>query len=211
MRQYLLVILISMVSVSSFSQKICHSDFSYPIKPGDGKWEKINSVKDRIASLQIPETILPDIPTDRLLDICLDYLYLLDVLFCDDYQKGLEALKTEFNGFNELLSRKDLGQCVFAKEKSFPLAVDQLQDKNEIEKGRFSFQCFVLELILAQDNVFNTLSSNEEELLDITIRNLELKAAQTDIFSNLNTVPSYLLYAKKRYAYLPRQDSDHPL
>lgn len=189
-----------MVSVCAYSQKVNNADFEYPIKPGDTKWEKTSSVAERIASLQIPESRLANIPTERLLDICLDYPYILDVLFCDDYQKGLEALMTEFNGFKELMSREDLGKCVFAKEKVFPKGLNQLQDqdKSEIEKGRFSFKCFVLDLILAQDNVFATLSNNEEqELLDITIRNLELKTEHPDVFSSLNTIPSYLLYAKK--------------
>ncbi len=190
--------LLSLVSVCSYSQKVSNTDFAYPIKPGDNKWENMNSVEERIASLQIPEYILPKISTERLLDICLEYPYLLDVLFYDDYQKGLEVLKTNFNGFNELLSRQDLGKFVLAKDKKFSAELDKLNDKDDIEKGKFSFQYFVLELVLAQDIVFETLnSSEEEELLDITINNMELKTKHTDIFGSHSTIPSYLLFAKK--------------
>ena len=198
MKKYLLIMLLSLVSVCSYSQKVSTTDFTYPLIPGDGKWEKMNSVEERIAALQIPESILSKISTERLLEICLDYPYLLDVLFYEDFQKGIEALKNDFNGFNELLSRKDIGKYILAKDKNLPLALDNLKDKNDVEKGKFSYQCFVLELLLAQDNVIETLSSNDEdELLDITIKNMELKTAHTDIFSNLSTIPSYLLYAKK--------------
>lgn len=190
--------LLSMVSVCSFSQKIINPEFAYSIKPGDGKWEKMSSVEERILSLQIPETILSGITTERLLDICLDYPYLSDVFFYDDFQKGLSALRVNFNGFNELLKRKDLGKFVLAKDKNISLEFDKLKDKDEIEKGKFSFQCFVLELILAQDDVFASLSDLEEdELLDVTNKNIELKIKQTDTFSTLNSIPSYLLYAKK--------------
>lgn len=198
MKQFILIMLLAMVSVCSFSQRVSNPDFAYPIKPGDGKWEKMSSVEERIEALQIPEAILTNISTDRLLDICLDFPYLSDVLFFDDYPKGLEALKNEFNGFNELVNRKDLWKYVLAKNKNFPSQLDQLQDKTDIEKGKFSFQSFVLDLIVAQDNVLATCNSDDEtELLDVTIRNMELKTNHMNIFSNLNLIPSYLLYAKK--------------
>lgn len=190
--------LLSLVSVCSFSQKVTSGYFEYPMKSGDGKWEQMNSVEERITALQIPEAILTSIPTERLLDICLDFPYLLDVLFYDDYQKGLEALKKEFNGFNELFNRKDLGKCALAKCKNFSTQLDQLNGKRDIEKGQFSFQSFVLELIIAQDNVIESFSDDDEKvLLDLTIQNMELKTNHADIFSNINIIPSYLLYAKK--------------
>lgn len=189
---------LSLVSVCSFSQKVNNADFTYPLKPGDCRWEKMNSVEERIESLQIPQNILSKISTERLLDICLDYPYLLDVLFYDDYQKGIDALKSNFNGFDELLRRRDLGKYVLAKEKKFSLELDKLNDKDDIEKGNFSFQYFVLDLISAQDDVFATLSGDDEdELLDITITNMELKIKHTEVFGNLSGIPSYLLYAKK--------------
>lgn len=117
MKQFLLIMLLSLVGVCSFGQKVTGADFTYPIKPGEDKWEKMYSVQERIASLQIPESVLPKIPTERLLDICLDYPYLVDVMFYDNFQKGIEVLRSNFNGFDELLNRKDLGKYVLAKDK----------------------------------------------------------------------------------------------
>lgn len=127
----------------------------------------------------------------------MDFPYLLDVLFYEDYQKGLEALRAEFNGFDELLNRKDIGKFALAKNKSFPLELEKLKDKNDIKKGIFSFQCFVLDLILAQENVVKTLSNNEEdELLEVSIQNMELRNQQKDVFGSISTTPLYLSYAK---------------
>ncbi len=197
MKKFLLIILLSLVSVRAHSQKVCNTDFEYPIKPGDAKWENISSVAERIAALQIPEAILAIIPTESLLDICLDFPYLLDVLFYEDYQKGLEALRAEFNGFDELLNRKDIGKFALAKNKNFPLELEKLKDKNDIKKGIFSFQCFVLDLILAQENVVKTLSNSEEdELLEVSIQNMELRNQQKDVFGSISTTPLYLSYAK---------------
>lgn len=197
MKKFLLMILLSLVSVCTHSQKICNPDFEYPIKPGDAKWENISSVAERIAALQIPEDILANLPTERLFDICLDFPYLLDVLFYEDYQKGLEALRAEFNGFDELLNRKDIGKFALAKNKKFPLELEKLKDKNDIEKGFFSFQCFVLDLILAQENVVETLSNNEEdELLKVSIQNIELRNQQKNVFGSISTSPLYLSHAK---------------
>lgn len=71
--------------------------------------------------MQIPEDILANLPTERLFDIYLDFPYLLDVLFYEDYQKGLEALRVEFNGVDELLNLKDIGKFALAKNKKFTL------------------------------------------------------------------------------------------
>ena len=96
-----------------------------------------------------------------------------------------------------MLNRKDLGKVVLAKIKKFPLELNKLKEKNDIEKGRFSLQCFVLDLILAQDNIVATLSGSEKnELLNITINNLELKTQQKDIFGSISTNPLYLSSAK---------------
>jgi len=54
-----------------------------------------------------------------------------------------------------------------------------------------------LDLILAQKNIVATLSDSEkDELLNITINNLELKTKQKDIFGSISTTPLYLSSAK---------------
>lgn len=45
MKKYLLLILLSMVNVCSYSQNVINAGFVYPIKPGDTKWKEMNSVE----------------------------------------------------------------------------------------------------------------------------------------------------------------------
>lgn len=55
----------------------------------------------------------------------------------------------------------------------------------------------MLELLLAQDKLLmNIDSTQEKELLSVAIENMEVKSGHDDIFSTINTIPTYLLYAK---------------
>ena len=40
--------------------------FSFPIKPGDSEWEQMDSPISRIISMQIPNNIIREIPTEEL-------------------------------------------------------------------------------------------------------------------------------------------------
>ena len=52
--------------------------FKFPFTQTDEKWKEYNNPQDRITALQIPEQILSSIPTQELLNHCLDFPYLAD-------------------------------------------------------------------------------------------------------------------------------------
>lgn len=96
--------------------------YDFPIKQGSKQWRTIENIDERIMALQIPNSILSWISTEALLETCLRYPYLTDILFCDNYQKGFEVLTNEFNGFQELLIRPNLIDVLLKKYKA--LATD---------------------------------------------------------------------------------------
>jgi hypothetical protein len=172
--------------------------YEFSVKQGTKEWKQFVSIEKRIAALQIPDTVLRIISTDGLLQTCLEFPYLTDFLFANNYQEGFEALVAEFNGFRELLKRRDLTIVLLKKYNDMTSNVKNLNSMNEVEQGKFSFRHFILEFILAQDIVFENLSTEQEQqLFFLNSEHKKIKNNHPNVFSQLNVVPSNLLYAKK--------------
>lgn len=96
---------VSMVLTSGlfvFGQMKITDKYEFPVKSGTEEWKQFETIEKRIAALQIPEDVLTRISTEGLLETCLEFPYLLDILHGNHMQHGFEALMTEFNGFREL-------------------------------------------------------------------------------------------------------------
>ncbi len=94
MKNILFLVLV-MNGLCAFSQTNYTDQYDFPIKQGSKEWEQIGSIEKRITMLQIPETLLFRISTEGLLETCLAFPYLTDILFYDNYQIGFELrLKT---------------------------------------------------------------------------------------------------------------------
>lgn len=202
-KKILFCLLFFLMGITSNAQESNRKTFEFPIKPNDGKWEKITSIGQRLELLQIPNNILTEIPTPELLDICLDFPYLIDILFSDNYQSGFECLKKEFNGYKELLHRKDLLYSIITKNKTLLEEVQTIQKQRSLDKGRFAFKWFVLGMIAAQDELLRQMDFS---YIRQEIKNLKIKRMYPDLFGDSNSVPTYLLFAK--YLVYSKTDMD---
>lgn len=196
MKIYIFLVLL-MTGLFAYSQTTIPDQYDFPIKQGSIEWELIGSVEKRIVALQIPEDILSQISTEGLLETCLAFPYLTDILFYNDYQKGFDELVAEFNGYRELLDRPDLNNILLKKYKDSNNDIESIRTLSLVEQGRFSFRHFVLEFMLAQDCVLKQLEPEEEKLLfKLSQKHKTFKNKNTDIFGSVNDVPTRLLYAK---------------
>jgi hypothetical protein len=76
--------------------------------------------------------------------------------------------------------------------------VSDIRLKKDVEQGMFSYRHFGLEYMLAQDVVLKSLNlEQEKQLFLLSFGHKKMKQNYTDIFSNLNDLPTNLLYAKK--------------
>lgn len=162
MKKYIFLVLL-VTELCAYSQTTISDQYDFPIKQGSMEWKQIGSVEERIAALQIPKDILSQISTEGLLETCLAFPYLSDVLFYNDYQKGFDELIAEFNGYAELLNRPDLNNVLLNKYKNSNNNIESIQTFNLVEQGRFSFRYFVLEFMLAQDCVLKQLEPEEKK------------------------------------------------
>jgi hypothetical protein len=182
-----------------YSQTVAVKDvYEFPIKPESKEWIQFESIEGRIAALQIPDAVLIKMSTEGLLETCLKFPYLIDIFFFNSYQQGFEALTDEFNGFRELLKRRDLTNALLKKYRSLSADAASLRLRESVEQGMFTFRHFVLEYMLTQDVVFKTLSPEQEkQLFLLSFEHKKMKSNYSDVFSNLNDIPTNLLYVKK--------------
>ena len=120
------------------------------------------------------------------------------MFFCDNYQQGFEALTMEFNGFRELLKRHDVVEVLLKKYGNMTSDAVSIRLQKSVDQGRFTFRHFVVEFMLAQDVVFKNLSLEQDKrLFSLSFEHKKIKNQYSDIFSDLNALPTNLLYVKK--------------
>ena len=149
MKKYLLFLL-SVVCLQINGQIKCDVEYKYPFYAGDEKWQLFNSTEERVAALQIPDSLLYKMSTPQLLESCLNYPYLKDVLFADDIEIGIAFVSSSFNGLCELLKRQDLMTVLISKEQLFPIELEQILQKDNVKKGDFSFKAFFIDFLILQ-------------------------------------------------------------
>jgi hypothetical protein len=89
--------------------------WDYPVKPGTEEWKKLESNEAMVVACQIPATVLQDISTSDLMNLCLQYPLLYDVFAFNNINAGLDKLFSDFNGIRELSQRKDALEILLDK------------------------------------------------------------------------------------------------
>lgn len=110
MRKILIVSVLCLWTIYLYGQN--NRLFNYPFSPSDKEWSSFKTVKDRKQALQIPDSIISVIATEELIDVCLNYPYLPDIICASNYDDCIKLLEMDFNGFCELFNRNDLAEAI---------------------------------------------------------------------------------------------------
>jgi hypothetical protein len=141
-----------------------NTPYSYPVKPGTPAWNNLPSTEARVQASQIPADVLKNLSTEALGITCLNYPFMLDVFATQDLQAGFNGLQKSFNGFRELLARKDAGTALLGiYSKMNPNSLNK--NWAPTEKGNFTLRFIYVELLLAQNAVIATLDASNTQLL----------------------------------------------
>jgi hypothetical protein len=171
--------------------------WDYPIKPGTEKWKNLTTSQAMIDVCQIPEDILQNMNTVDLIQTCLNYPLKGNVYAYANVKDGIEHISLQFNGFKELLLRKDNFKDLKLKlEKSIVnLNNDLLSDKNMAEKGKNMLDFAIIESFLSFDTVLaNSDYKQRKQLAEVTKVILDYKLQNNDKFGILSlTSTSFLL------------------
>lgn len=148
--------------------------WDYPIKPGTEKWKTLKTNQEMFDTCQIPSEIIRILSTEELVQLCLNYPLLGDMLFSNtSYQDGFNEKSSNFNGFQELFKRKDAGAELLRYYETFDL------DSFEINKGKTiknPFFDICIDIVVAQPKFVETLDNNQKiRLLKEASKKLKIK------------------------------------
>jgi hypothetical protein len=140
--------------------------YDFPLKPGMPEWANLKTGIEKVNALQIPQDIASRMTTRSLLETCLNYPLFSDVNAYNNPKVGMEILIAQyFNGFPELLKRKDAYIHLSEKFISFDLLAITNEEWSLLEQGRYAFKLIKIELLLAQDTVLESASYESKVLL----------------------------------------------
>jgi len=184
--------------IAASSPWICSHIYSFPLYPGDEEWnlyiDDINKIKEK---LRLPKHLLKIMRTADLLEVCLDYQYMIDFLFYDDLQTGFEYLCKEFNGYDELLQRQDLAQTMLLKQNIQWRKMEKVKSLSDLEKGNYAIQCDLFKILLAQDRTLNAFDVTElRQMIDLCFTNVRREHAEPELFSSFDYSITLFLYAR---------------
>ncbi len=195
MRKICILFLIIAFPTISFAQND-EITWDYPIKPGSKEWSNLKTKTERLNAMQIPTNTLSGMKTEELVVTCINYPAALHYgIYANEFE-GISKIICEFNGLQELLSRKDA--CKYLTKFYQNAEADGLIKKDERINERFwPLKFRYIELLISQDKIIN--SSEEKEivaLLGVTINKSELKSENTYHFSRYDHIISSLIIAK---------------
>ena len=156
--------------------------WDYPIKPGMKEWHQLKTLEEMYQAYQIPDSVLKQLDTESLVDICLNYPAPPLFLFFDTPQQGFSGYYSRFNGIQELFDRKEAGKYLLKR-----YAMMSFSEFNPLwqlhEQGRFAVYYTYIESILAQPQVVASLDAQgRKQLLQEAIRKIDEKLSKIDLF-----------------------------
>lgn len=159
--------------------------YEFTVRPGSEAWNALEDRDAMIAATQIPEPILATMSTPDLVETVLDYPLMAEVLAFNSVQEGFDAVAARFNGLRELLDRPDAAAALMARYRAQEPGAIQAP-WSLLEQGRFAFEIFYVELILAQKSVLARLDEPAlEELLFETLVKKEQKLERFDVYGSM--------------------------
>lgn len=159
--------------------------WDYPIKPASEKWKDLKNNKQKVDACQIPESVLLQMTTKDLIEASLNYPLLRDIMVFNFLQDGINKLKENFDGFNELLIREDAVKLLFLKYKKIK-PNEFNKSWSLIQKGDYAFNIIAIEILLSQKELLSALSKNEKkEFVTELLKKIEEKN-DPEVFGRLS-------------------------
>lgn len=169
-----------LVLIGSFmlSGKVEAAEYKYPVYPNSPEWEASTQDRGNLkAMLQIPENTLKELSTEELVNAVLEYPCFNDMYYYDSKQEGFEAMKSSFNGINELFQRKDADSILLEKyEETQKELKDISSDTKEFSQENYELICRKsnIEVLLAQEEVKENMTNEKRNKLDNLIATYKL-------------------------------------
>ncbi len=191
MKAYLTITIIILCTMIGFGQSV----YDYPIRGGTDQWRELKNHAEKVSVCQIPDTILTKLNTKELLNACLDYPLLGDIMAFQNSQDGMDAYKRNFNGINEFYNRPDHFEAIKEKYSGIEPA-DIHEEWTLFEKGEFVFKTMALELIISQDEVLSNLDTNQKKDLVKILLEKKNSKFNKEVYTSDSHMTIYLLITR---------------
>lgn len=138
--------------------------YDFPLRPGDAGWAGLKTGQDMVDTLQMPNSVLKTISTAGLMETCLDYPLLLDMIAFPSLQKGTQVQLGNFNGFGELARRPESAALLLQRYQQMGPACFPA-NATEQQRGAYTFTFTYIEMVMAQDEYISKLSDEQRKAL----------------------------------------------
>lgn len=112
------IVLTPLFSLTVFAAEANYTDdvpYEFPVVPNTKEWESLRTRQAMLDVCQIPEDKLQSMTTGALLETVLAYPLITDYFAYNSIEDACNIMYNEFNGFQELFSRKDLSSVLTEK------------------------------------------------------------------------------------------------
>lgn len=181
MKRVMLCLLLFSAVASATAQE--RKPYQFPVLPGTEKWKKFQTHAEMLNACQLPAEYLKNSSTADLAQTCLNYPLFTDFLAYNSYQDGVNAIIGDFNGFRELLARKDNAQVLTDLYQQLPLG------DRSVNQASLSFQLIGVECLLMHPDVTATASDELlKKLTEAAYTKLQERETVKDIAGPINKV-----------------------
>ncbi len=157
----LLIVAVLLITCNNLFAQDHDVIWDFPVKPGMEEWKSLNNSYKKITACQVPGDVLPALSTEQLIEVCLNYPLLFDILAFDNILTGLETYSINFNGFRELIERSDAALVLIKKYKGKdPLAIEK--DWSSYDKFDYALKISMMELFLCNKQILSKLDNIEK-------------------------------------------------
>ena len=197
MYKFLLIIAISFLACTvnaQVSESVVTWDF--PVRYGTEEWKTLKSYEEQLLAYNIPDEIIKKISTAELVKVCLAYPEWGVITFFNDLSQGLVMIMQNFNGFYELIDRKDAAKELIKVYSTLePLAIRK--DWTLEQKMRHNFHINHVELLLSLNRVVEQFDDRDRQiLLDEVALKYNQKKQLPDVYWLGNLTPTARLCLK---------------
>ena len=129
--------------------------WDYPVKPGMAEWNQLKTEEERIAVLQVPESVLATLSPDEIVGLSITLPSFGHFVYWNTPQESFSVMLSRYNILRYLLSQNNVGGSLIAAYKDTNLSgFKTLPYSNEF----WSLKLYYIELLLSQKEFLQFLT-----------------------------------------------------
>jgi hypothetical protein len=156
--------------------------YNFPVKPGSLEWKQLETQEEMTAACQIPSNLLETMSTNALVETCLHYPLFPQMTAYNNIVTGFDKVMLNFNGFTELLKRKDATTVLLRKYREMDPS-SYGTNWSSVRKGQFIYEYLFIEMMIAQERFQFLPSYNDRKnILSECLKKYDLKLKNRELF-----------------------------